>query len=196
MENEKVKEPGNKGEIRVLSAKHLAPKAQNYDFAHAFAPDVVGILNLADDYLYFIKDPQGSIMKVGAATELLVQHIAIKENLNLPPEKSAYLQDAIEYLEKKSSCPGKIIKNMDYIRKRRNEANHENKAKEYDAKVCLKNAYKILCWCIENYRLGTPTEYIDYSNFISQQINFRQTINSLLSRADVLPSYKSLRHQN
>ena len=158
MENEKIKETGSNGQIKELTAKKLFPQVRNLTFAKRFAEDVADNLHLAEDYLYCMRDPHGSILKIGSAVETIVRHIVIKEGLELSFRERGFLKE-LNFLRRRG-YPIKIIQAMDNIRKKRNLANHENIAQEYDAKTCLKNAYKILFWCIERYQVGIPTGYV------------------------------------
>ncbi len=125
---------------------------RNFDFAKSFAPEVVEDLNLAEDYLW--DDPHGCMLKVGAAIEdLVVNDIAVRESLVKPFEAKPRLKKCVELLEKIETCPRKVIQAMDYIRKRRNRANHEGWRKEYDAHECLKQAHWILSWFVEKYQI-------------------------------------------
>lgn len=119
----------------------------NFDFAKDSVPKVVEDLNLAEDYLCIWNDPNGCMLKVGAAIEdLVVNHIAVRQLLVSSFGPKPTLQDCIELLEKIGNCPKEIIQATDYIRKRRNRANHEGWNKQYDATECLKRAHKILNW--------------------------------------------------
>ncbi len=135
--------------------------SNNFDFARCFAPDVADRLNRADDYLAYHEDSVAALESAGTALEQLVKHIAIKEGLSDTDFFGLRLEEKIEYLEKKSSCPHKIITWMSFIRKKRNKASHRNEAREYDAGVALKNAHRILKWCVENYQLGIATDYME-----------------------------------
>lgn len=137
----------------------------NFSFAKVFSADIADMLNRADYYLYFDKDPHVCVLKVGSAIELVIEDIVAREHAALPSEIRGYQHKCIRFLEDKVNLPGDIMEAMDYIRRRRNDASHESRATEYDAKECLKNAHKILCWCVERYRLGAPTEYIPPDNF-------------------------------
>jgi len=141
----------------------------NFDFVKGFAPDVADILNLADCYLYLARDPHGSILKAGSAIQLLTQHIIEKECLSPQPWISECHHKCITFLQDKLALPKKVVEAMHHIRKKRNDAYYNNKASEYDIKVCMKKAHKILCWCIEHYNLGITTEYVapdnDYKPF-------------------------------
>ncbi len=136
--------------------------SNNYDFAKRFAPEVSDRLNKADEYLYTCQDPVAAIESTGTALEQLVRHIFIKEGF--ADADLFLLKDGIDYLERKSVCPRKIIQKMDYIRKKRNEAAHTNQASDYDARIVQKDAHQILKWCVEEYRLATATEYIEIKN--------------------------------
>lgn len=129
----------------------------NYDFAKRFAPDVSSRLNKADDYLYMWQDPIAAAESAGTAMEQFVRHILIKEGFAV--DDFLILKDGIDYLERKAVCPQRIIQKLNFIRKIRNRAAHTNQASDYDAKIVQKNAHKILQWCIEEYRLGSVTEY-------------------------------------
>ncbi len=119
----------------------------SFNFVRFFAPKVAEDLNLAEDYLHIWNDPHGSMLKVRAAIEdLVANHIVVRE---LPMNQSApkpSFQECIELLGKKGTIPKKVIQSMEYIRKRGNRANHERWDKLYDARECLKQAYKILSY--------------------------------------------------
>lgn len=132
---------------------------RNFDFARTFAPMVAEGLDLADNYLYSVGDSHGCMLKVGAAIEDLVHQIIAIEDLDLPLDVGRSLQGCIIFLKNKRSCPERIIQDMEYIRRKRNKANHESWRKEHDARVCLKRAHRILSWCVEHYQIGTPTQY-------------------------------------
>jgi len=123
----------------------------NFDFAKRFVPKVAEDLNLAEDYLCIWNDPHGCMLKVGAAIEdLVVNHIAVKKlSLNRFEDKAS-LQEYINLLEKTGSCPVNVIQAMEYIRKRRNRANHDGWNREYDAFECINHAHKILSWCMNH----------------------------------------------
>jgi HEPN domain-containing protein len=142
----------------------ISSKYNNFDYGYAFSPEIATLLSRADDYLYFQNDPHAAILKTGCAVELIIKEIATRENIPFLPGDTS-LQKRIWNLDDKVNLPGDIMEAMDYIRRRRNDASHESRATEYDAKECLKNAHKILCWCVERYRLGAPTEYIPPDNF-------------------------------
>ena len=129
----------------------------NYNFAKRFAPDVSGRLNKADDYLYMLGDPIAAVESTGTAMEQFVHHILVKEMF--AEDTFTTLKDGIDCLERKGVCPRKIIQKLNFIRKIRNRASHRNQASRYEAKIAQKNAHKILGWCIEEYHLGTATEY-------------------------------------
>jgi hypothetical protein len=123
---------------------------RNFDFTKSFDPEVIGDLNRAEDYLYVWGDPHGCMLKVGAAIEnLVVNDIVGRESLLKTFEAKPSLKKCVELLDKIETCPRKVIQAIDYIRKRRNRANHEGWRKEYDAHECLKQAHRILNWCVE-----------------------------------------------
>ena len=134
----------------------------NYDFAWRFAPEIADRLNKADEYLYSCQDPVAAVESAGTAMEQLVRHIFIKEGFADTDFLS--LRDGIDYLERKSVCPRKIIQKMNRIRRIRNQATHTNQASDYDARIVQKNAHKIMMWCIEEYQLGAVTEYKERSD--------------------------------
>jgi len=149
----------------------------SFSFARTFAPKVTEDLNLAEDYLYAWNDPHGCMLKVGAAIEdLVVNHIALKQMLVSPFEAKPNLQEHIELLDKMGSCPKKIIQAMDYIRKRRNRANHERLDKEYDARECLKQAHRILNWCVEYYGLGKAISYQPINEPFMFNVGFEEEV--------------------
>lgn len=131
----------------------------NFNFSKRFAPEVASRLNKADDYLYTLQDPVASVESAGTAMEQLVRHILIKEGF-AETDFSLFI-DGINYLERKYVCPRKIIQKINRIRKARNQAAHTNQVTAYEAKIVLKNAYKILKWCVEEYQLGTAPDYIE-----------------------------------
>ena len=131
----------------------------NFDFAKRFAPEIADRLNRADNYLYTCLDPVAAIESAGTAMEQLVRHIFIKEGF--AETDFSTLKEGVDYLERKSVCPRKIIQKLNYIRKVRNQAAHTNQVTAYEAKIVQKNAYKIVKWCVEEYQLGTASEYIE-----------------------------------
>lgn len=151
MKNEKIKESGNNGQIRELPAKQLVPQVRNFTFAKRFAEDVADNLHLAEDYLYCMRDPHGSILKIGSTVETIVRHIVINEGFELSFRERGFLKE-LNFLRRRG-YPIKIIQAMDYIRKKRNLANHEGWRKEYDAHECLKQAHRILNWCVEQHQI-------------------------------------------
>jgi hypothetical protein len=125
--------------------------SRNIDFAKDSVSKVADDLNLAEDYLCRCQDPQVCMLKVGAAIEdLVVNHIAVRQLLVGSFEHKPTMQKCIELFEKIGSCPKEIIQAIDYIRKRRNRANHEGWNKWHDANECLKQADKILNWYASN----------------------------------------------
>lgn len=129
----KVDSTGNKRQIHIAS-------------------DVAEDLSIAGDYLYIQHDPHGCMLKVGAAIEnLVVNYITVKQLLVSPIGPKPPFQSCIALLEKTESCPKEIIQSMNYIRKKRNRANHERWGKWYDACECLKQANKILSWYVEPF---------------------------------------------
>lgn len=152
---------------------------RNYDYARAFSPSIIDDLHLAEEYLYFWKDPHGCMLKIGASFEdLMVHHIGIKEDISLPFE--ATLIEYINYIEQKFICPKKILQAMKYIHRKRNLANHEGWCRTYDAEVCLVQINKILGWCVIKYGLGRPTKYRPLNGIIEADIDFRGCMESLV----------------
>ena len=152
---------------------------RNFDFAGRFAPSVVEDLHLAEEYLYFMRDAHGCILKIGAAFEdLIVHHVSIKEDISFPFQ--ARLCDYINLFEHKEICPKKIILAMKYIHRKRNLANHEGWSREYDAEVCLVEMHNILAWCVKKYGLGDPTKYQAVNGILDQDTDFRSMFESFL----------------
>jgi HEPN domain-containing protein len=130
----------------------------NFDFVETLSPEVAALLNQADDYLNFQNDPHAAIIKTGCAVELIIKEIETRENISFRPG-DASLQKRIWNLEGKIDLPEVIAEAMNFIRVKRNEANHEVKATEYDAKECLKKAHKILHWFVNRYTMRICPEY-------------------------------------
>ena len=152
---------------------------RNYDFARAFSPSIIDDLHLAEEYLYFWKDPHGCILKIGASFEdLMVHHISIKEDISFLLK--ANLIEYIKYIERKRICPKKILQAMKFIHNKRNLANHEGWCREYDAHVCLVQIHKILGWCVIKYGLGRPTKYQILSCILERDADFRGWVESLV----------------
>ena len=147
---------------------------RNFDFAGGFAPKVVGDLNLAEDYLYFWNDPQGCMLKVGAAIENLVKQIGARQLLPDISKGNDSFQDYIQVLAERGILPKKIMQAMEYIRRRRNQANHEGWDNEYDARECLKQAHRIMSWCVKYYCLGEPKEYKQPDNLYKPLYGIRK----------------------
>lgn len=152
---------------------------RNFDFARAVTPKVAENLNLAENYLCNWNDPNGCILKVGVAVENLVNHIAVKQLLVSPYEAKPNLKERIALLEEMGSCPKEIIQAMDYIRKRRNMANHEGWNKWYDAHECLKAAHRILSWYLEHYGLSEATPYQATGQYLMSNVGFGKDPNIL-----------------
>ena len=154
---------------------------RNFDFAREFAPSVVEDLHLAEEYLYFMRDAHGCILKIGAALEdLIVRHVSTKEDIGFPFQ--ARLCDYINFMERKETCPKKIILAMKYIHRKRNLANHEGWSREYDAEACLVKMHNILAWCVRKYELGAPTEYQAVNGILEQDTDFRSIFESCLTQ--------------
>jgi HEPN domain-containing protein len=130
----------------------------NFNFVKTFSPEVAALLNQADDYLYFQNDSHAAILKTGCAVELIIKEIAARESISFLPGDTS-LQKRIWNLEDKIALPEDIAEAMNLIRIKRNEAIHEDKATEYDAKECLKKAHKILHWFVNRYTMRTCPEY-------------------------------------
>lgn len=152
---------------------------RNFDFARGFAPSVVEDLHLAEEYLYFLKDAHGCILKIGAAFEdLIVHHVSIKENMHFLFE--ARLCDYLDSLKRKDVCPKNVFQAMKYIHRKRNLANHEGWSRKYDADVCLVKMHNILTWCVRKYGLGVPTKYQQINRILEQDTDFRGMFESFL----------------
>ncbi len=152
---------------------------RNFDFAITFAPSIIDDLCMAEEYLFFWKDAQGCILKIGASFEnLIINHISIKESISFP--FNAKLIEYIKYIERKEICPKRILQAMKFIHRKRNLANHEGWSKEYDAHVCLVQIHNILSWCVNKYGLGRPTKYQTMSGILESDTDFRGLLESLV----------------
>ena len=131
----------------------------NFDFVEGVDPLIAEDLNLAEEYLYSLKDPNGCMLKVGVAMErLVIQHIAPLEEVKLRtyrPDLSDYLKE----LEHNYLLPEKVLDALHYIRIRKNDASHEGFREEYDAQECLIKSHLILSWFVEFYEFGMATNY-------------------------------------
>ncbi|MCD7810940.1 MAG: type I restriction-modification system endonuclease [Ruminococcus sp.] len=162
----------------------------NFEFLNRYWSTLAKIGTTAESYLY--SDPNACIYKIGLFAERLVQEIFAFEHIPEPEFDNTH-SNRIKILKKEGLIErGSRIDDILYaLRKKRNDAVHNNEESVDEAKAMLQMAYHLAVWFMqvygdwgyipEPYKTPEIKEDIDYQSIIQKQ---EQEIAELMRRIE------------
>lgn len=133
----------------------------NFKFLIEKYPELAKIGELSERYLY--PDPNTCIFKLGQYAETVVNYMMAYENLSVPHFLDDTHSNRIKQLQREELLPQNISDILYRLRKKRNEAVHENFSSLAEAKILLRHAFTLSVWFMQVYvdYSFEPEEYVE-----------------------------------